>query len=205
MANEQETQETQTTTPPTDTSLVNERTTDDENKTPENETDKAKTEGIEFTPLTAEDLKFPEGMQVDNAARDDFLGILNNREMTPAQQAQALVDLQAKVAMQASEAGSQAWTTLQETWVKDVKADPDIGGAKLEPALASIGKLIEQHGSPELRAVMDLTGAGNNVHVIKFLSNISKALTEGGHVSGTPGATEQSVADLLYPTMKKGS
>ena len=207
MANEQETQETQTTqeTVTTDTSLVNDPVKTEETKT---ETEETKTEGAEetkFVPLTAEDLKFPDGMQVDDAARDDFLGILNNRELTPAQQAQALVDLQAKVATQASEAGSQAWTTLQETWVKDVKADPDVGGAKLEPALASIGKLIESHGSPELRAVMDLTGAGNNVHVIKFLSNIAKTLTEGGHVSGAPGATEQSVADLLYPTMKKGS
>lgn len=209
MANEQETQETQTTeTATTDTSLVNEQAKTEETKVEETTAEEKKTESAEetkFVPLTAEDLKFPEGMSVDDAARDDFLGILNNREMTPAQQAQALVDLQAKVATQASEAGSQAWTTLQETWVKDVKADPDIGGAKLEPALASIGKLIESHGSPELRAVMDLTGAGNNVHVIKFLSNIAKSLTEGGHVSGTPGSTEQSVADLLYPTMKKGS
>lgn len=159
----------------------------------------------EFVPLTAADIKFPEGMTVSDGQSKSFLEVLNNREMTPAQQAQALVDLQAQVAKEASETGSQAWTNLQTEWVNEVKADKDIGGANLTPALESIGKLVDQFGTPELRAVMDLTGAGNNVHVIKFLNNISKQLTEGGAVFGAPPTTEQSVADLLYPTMKKGS
>lgn len=199
MTNEEtQTQETQTETAETQTT----ETTAEENKSLVGET---KTETTtEFVPLTAEDVKFPEGMTVNDGDRDSFLGILNNREMTPAQQAQALVDLQAKVSKEASEAGSQAWTQLQETWVNEVKADAEIGGAKLEPTLASIGKLVDQYGSPELRATMDLTGAGNNVHVIKFLNNVAKALTEGGHVSGSPGGGGESLADALYPTMKKG-
>lgn len=193
-----ETQETQTQ----ETTTTTETSPTEENKSLVNET---KTETTtEFVPLTSEDVKFPEGMTVADGDRDSFLGILNNREMTPVQQAQALVDLQAKVSKEASEAGSQAWTQLQESWVNEVKADAEVGGAKLEPALASIGKLIDQHGSPELRAALDLTGAGNNVHVIKFLNKVATALTEGGHVSGAPGGGEQSLADALYPTMKKG-
>lgn len=160
----------------------------------------------EFVPLTAADITFPEGMTVQDADRDSFLGILNNREMTPAQQAQALVDLQAQVAQQAQEAGSQAWTDMQEAWVNEVRNDPDVGGQRFETNLANIGKIIDEFGSDDFRAVMDITGAGNNVHVVKFLANIAARLTEGSQVSGgAPAMTEATVADLMYPSMKKGS
>ena len=160
----------------------------------------------EFVPLTASDITFPEGMTVQDADRDSFLGILNNREMTPAQQAQALVDLQATVAQQASEAGSQAWTDMQDQWVNEVRNDPDVGGQRFDANIANIGKLIDEFGSDELRAVMDITGAGNNVHVVKFLANVASRLTEGSQISGgNPTMTEASVADLMYPSMKKGS
>lgn len=158
----------------------------------------------DFVPLTADDLKFPEGMQVADADRDGFLGILNNRALSPSEQAQALIDLQAKVSKEASEAGSQAWTEMQTQWQNDVRNDPEIGGAKLDANLASIGKLIDQYGSDELRAVMDLTGAGNNVHVVKFLANVARQLTEGGPVqSAQPPAQQQSLASILYPTMEQ--
>lgn len=160
----------------------------------------------EFVPLTASDITFPEGMTVQDADRDSFLGILNNREMTPAQQAQALVDLQATVAQQASEAGSQAWTDMQDQWVNEVRNDPDVGGQRFDANIANIGKLIDEFGSDEPRAVMDITGAGNNVHVVKFLANVASRLTEGSQISGgNPTMTEASVADLMYPSMKKGS
>lgn len=160
----------------------------------------------EFVPLTATDITFPEGMAVADADRDSFLGILNNREMTPSQQAQALVDLQAQVAQQASEAGSQAWTDMQDQWVNEVRSDPDVGGQRFDTSITNIGKLIDEFGSDELRAVMDITGAGNNVHVIKFLANVASRLTEGTQISnGSPVKTEASIAETLYPSMKKGN
>lgn len=160
----------------------------------------------EFVPLAATDIKFPEGMTVADADRDSFLGILNNQEMTPSQKAQALVDLQAQVTQQASEAGSQAWADMQDQWVNEVRNDPDVGGQRFESSLTNIGKLIDEFGSDDLRAVMDITGAGNNVHVIKFLANVASRLTEGTQVSnGSPVKTEASIAETLYPSMKKGN
>lgn len=159
----------------------------------------------EFVPLTADALKFEDGVQVNEGARNEFLDILNNRDISPAEQAQKLVDLQTRLAREASETGSQAWADLQTQWQDEVRNDPDIGGAKLETNLAAIGKLVDQFGTPELRAVMDLTGAGNNVHVVKFCANIAKALTEGGLVSGQTPQTQSSAAERLYPSMAKGA
>lgn len=154
--------------------------------------------------LTAEAFKLPDGVEIDQPSMEKFLGIMNDKDMTPAARGQALLDLQTQMAQAASEAGSQAWTEMQTQWQNDVRNDPEIGGAKLDANLASIGKLIDQYGSDELRAVMDLTGAGNNVHVVKFLANVARQLTEGGPVqSAQPPATQQSLASILYPTMEQ--
>lgn len=185
------TSETQTTTEPA--SLVNSKV------------EVTEAAADEFVPLTAENLSFQEGVQVNEGARDEFLGILNNRDLSPAEQAQKLVDLQTRLASEASETGSQAWADMQTQWQDEVRSDPDVGGAKLDGTLASIGKLVEQFGSDELRAVMDVTGAGNNIHVIKFCANIARALTEGGAVFGQPQSSDISKTDRMFPSMAKGS
>lgn len=153
-------------------------------------------------PLTAADITFPDGVEVNEELRDEFLSVVNNRELSPKEQAQALVDLQLKAAQAASEAGSNAWTEMQTKWKDEVKADPEVGGEKLQPALGRIGRLIDEYGSKELTATFDLTGAGNNVHVIKFLDKLAAKLTEPGPVSGAPANAEVDKAARLFPSMK---
>lgn len=155
----------------------------------------------EFVPLTSEDLSFPEGVEVKEEVRGEFLDILNNREITPAEQAQKLVDLQMRLSQEASEAGSTAWTEMQTQWQDEVRNDPEVGGAQLDGVLLNVGKVVEQYGTPELREVFDLTGAGNNIHVVKFLNAIAKDMTEGGHVSGTVAPKPTDPAASLYPSM----
>lgn len=184
--------QSQTTETPT-------QTTDTETKTEAKPETEAKAETAEFVPIAADALTIPDGMQVDDALRDEFLGLLNNREMTPVEQANALLALQGKALGLASEANSTAWSDMNTTWQTEVRNDPDIGGAKLEPALGRIAQLTKEFGSEELNAVFDLTGAGNNIHVIKFLDKIASAMTEGGHVLGNPQTSNtQSLADKLY-------
>lgn len=151
--------------------------------------------------LVAADITFPEGVTVDEASRDEFLGILNNRELSPKEQAQALINLQMRTAQAASEASSNAWSEMQTQWREEVKADADVGGDKLQPALGRIGRLIDEYGSPEVSKIFDLTGAGNSVHVIKMLDKMAQKLTEGGHVSGSPTNQDQSAASRMYPSM----
>lgn len=158
---------------------------------------------VEFTPLLADDLTFAEGIQVDEPTRDEFLGIINNQELTPSARAQALVDLHTQHMQKASEAGSQAWNDMQDQWRSEVEQDAELGGQKLEPVLTGIGKVLEQYGSSELRQVLDLTGAGNNIHVIRFMNNVAKVLNEGQPVSGAPANVERSLAEKMYPSMAK--
>lgn len=154
---------------------------------------------VEWTPLTSEDIAFPEGVTVQDELRDEFLSVVNNRELSPKEQTQALIDLQFKAAQAASEASSNAWTDMQTKWQDEVRTD---FGANLVPALGRVQKLVSEYGSPELSSVFDLTGAGNNLHVIKFLDKIAGQLTEGGPVQGQPAASEASAASKLFPSMK---
>jgi hypothetical protein len=95
---------------------------------------------------------------------------------------------------------------LQEQWSNEVNADPDVGGDKLAPTTGAIAKIIDKYGTKELRQAFDLTGAGNNLHVIKFLAKIAKDLTEPGPgPSSLPAGVEKSLAQKLYPEQGKAA
>lgn len=160
-------------------------------------------EVVEFVPLTAEDITIPEGLEVADADRDAALAIINDRELSPKEQLQALIDLQGKLAKEASEAISETWTKTQKEWQDAVKADPTIGGDKLSATLSAVNKLVGEYGSPELVEAFAMTGTGNNVHVIKFLSAMADKLLEGGAVTATsPTNQAGDAASRMFPSMK---
>lgn len=164
-----------------------------------------KTEAVveEFIPLTATDITFPEGLEVNETLRDEALAIVNNRELSPKEQLQGLIDLQVKLANEASEGISKTWEDTQKAWQDEVKADPTIGGDKLPTTLAAVNKLVTEYGDDKLVEAFALTGAGNNVHVIRFLNNVAGKLLEGGVVSATsPSNQEGDAASRMFPSMK---
>lgn len=158
-----------------------------------------------FAPLTVENLQFPEGFQVAEPLRDQFLSVMNDEKLTPADRAQALIGMSNNLLDAASEANSAAWDKMQETWQDEVRNDPQIGGTKFQGTMESIGRLVEEFGSPELRQILDDTGAGNSIHVIRFLASLSSKLTEGSAPRpGLPTAefSEEAKAARMYPSMK---
>lgn len=198
MADEQEQtppqEETQTTTQP--------ETPSDQNS---NEQGAESGEAAEFVPLSADDLTIPEGFEADDEIRDKFLDVVNDQEMSAKDRANALIELQAETIRQASERISEAWTQQREAWVEEVKADPEIGGDKFEPTMGKISKLLNEFGDPNLREqVFDITGAGDHPLMIKFLAKVADALSEGTPVSGDAGGDKLTLAERMYPSMKKG-
>lgn len=184
---------TTTETPPT--SLVS------ETKPAEPAAEPAKETAPEFTALTADALKFPEGYEKNDEALSKFLEITNGAKL-PVETVQALTDLQADLAKQASEAGSKLWETTQAKWQDEVRADPDIGGQKLEENLSHVAKLIDRISgdqAPAVREAFALTGAGNNPALVKFMVKVAKELSEPSPIAGSPANTPRDTASLLYP------
>lgn len=148
-------------------------------------------------PLTVEGLTIPEGMTLDSPLATEFVELMNNGELSAADRANALLQLQAKALTAASEASSAAWTTMQNEWRDAVKAE---FGDKLQPTLDSINNLVTEYGDKDLVEALAVTGAGNNVHVVKFFGKLAGLLTEGKFAPSATPADGKSAAQRLFPS-----
>jgi hypothetical protein len=102
---------------------------------------------------------------------------------------------------QLATANQKAWDTTIDTWKAEIEADPVIGGDKSKAAQETLGKALDEYGSPEARRAFEVTAAGWNPHIIRFVHKMAQALSEGGIVVA-PGPAKQSPKTLgqaLYP------
>jgi hypothetical protein len=189
-------------TPPPITEPPNDVASDGQTNPPEVSPDAAKND-TKITPLKADEIVVPNGLEVDAKLRDGFTEWVNKYGI-PRDAALELAKMQIEQQKAAGLEQRTKWDEVQEVWTKETKADPVIGGEKLEAALGAVSKLIDRFGDSggaELRKVFDLTGAGNHLQVVKFLYNIAKELGEGGAIFGKPATTPVDPAHKLYPNM----
>jgi hypothetical protein len=160
------------------------------------------TEG-QAAPLSAADIKLPDGFTVDEAIMTPFVELVNKYNI-PREAVDAFVDLQAKATQKNSEASSLAWADMQKQWTDEIAADPDLSGQAWDTKHApAIGQMLDKYGSPDVRAALDLTGAGNNPHVVRMFAKLAAAVTEPGFVPApAPADGQSSVESRIYPTMK---
>lgn len=152
-------------------------------------------------PLTLESLTLPEGMSGEDPMVGKFLELINSED--PKEQANGLLTLY----NEALEVNAKAWLDLNASWQEELRADAEVGGDKLDPALGKVSGVINEYakeaaekanptGGDEakaaaakeigeaLRTALDLTGAGNNPAITKFLIWTSSQLGEGAPLSG---------------------
>lgn len=143
----------------------------------------------------------PEGMEIDGELGEKFTQLVNDYGV-PRDLAGALVDLQTEAMQRASDASSQLWESTQDQWRGEVQADAEIGGPKLQAALADISRSLDEFGKdiPGLREAFDVTGAGNHPAIVKFMARMAAKLNEGRPVSGGPASGQpRSAAEILFP------
>lgn len=160
-------------------------------------------------PPTAEppivyDLKLPETFQVDETALTDLQTLAAEAKLPP-DQAQKFVDLHVKATEAFVAQQQQAFQALQTQWANEVSALPDFATpAAREASLRAIASALDEFGSPEVRSAFEMTGAGNNPHIVSLFLKMSKALSEGapttqGNPPANPKTPTQSLSDRLYP------
>lgn len=149
--------------------------------------------GDEFTPLTvesiSENITLPEGVELAEEPMADFLGIMNNQELSRGEMAQKLVELQVGMAQEAADAASNAgaklWDDTQAQWQQQARDLPEIGGEQLPQTLATIKKGLEHVGADqETFDALNITGAGNHPAIIKVMFELTKGLVETPPVLG---------------------
>lgn len=142
------------------------------------------------------ELKMPEGVQLDQAAAEEFTAIAKELGLDQ-EAAQKVADVGAKMAQRQAEAHAK----LVESWVEQVKTDQEIGGDKLDENLGIARKALDMFGSPELKDLLNSTGLGNNPTIIKAFYKAGKAISEDGFVKGSPKGPETDIAKKMFPSM----
>jgi hypothetical protein len=157
----------------------------------------------------------PEGWQLDSAVDGEVKGMFKGMNLTQ-EQGQKLVDFYVKYTTESANQPYQAWTEMQEQWVKEVKSDPVLG-PRLNDVKNTISRAIDGMNDPKLasafREAMDYTGAGNNPAFIRTFYRLAQMVTEGKHVAGNgpspPSQRRQgtipTAAQAMYPNLSSSS
>ncbi len=166
---------------------------------------KAPDKATEPVAFDAAKLQLPEGMKTDDPLFKTFSEIFTDGKLDAQSRGQKMIDLYQQGLKSRDEAARSAWDATNTKWIADVKSDAEIGGAKFESTKTAIAKAIDSLG-PELsvafRQGLDATGAGNHPAIWKGLAKMAAALTEGGHVTGTPPSGAPDIGATFFPNSK---
>lgn len=149
--------------------------------------------------LKAEDLKANEAV----FNKDELNLFVEKAKELGLSKEQAQAYLDDKIAERASaEANIKTQVDeLHKKWLDTVKADPEIGGAKLTESAEMAKRAVEQFGSDALKSFLDETGLGNHPEMIRAFANIGKKLANDKFISGQQVSkpTEVPAHKLFYP------
>jgi len=190
--------------PEPEKSLLNQAPPEPEKKSLLNELPVSAPEGA---PEKYEAFTAPDGYELDPGVVTEASTIFKEMGLTQ-KEAQQLVDFYAKKNLEAANAPVEFYKEMQDKWVAEIKADPEIGG-KLDQVKTTVARAIDSLGDPKLandfRAAMDMTGAGNNPAFIKAFYKLAQRVVEPSTpVSGSPRGTTgtpTSAASRLYPSL----
>ena len=148
----------------------------------------------------------PEGMTLDAESLRPATELFTESGLSQ-EQAQRFIDLALAREQAAAQRGAQAFVDLQNQWVSEIKADPDIGGARLTASLASAARAIDRLDVPGLREALNFTGAGNHPAVVKAFVRLGQMVSEDRFRPGGPAApaAPRSPAEVIYGGAPKGS
>lgn len=142
------------------------------------------------------DFKAPEGVeQLDTQLVETFTPLAKELGLSN-EQAQQLVNLAPQIQQRMAQQQAESWGKQLEAWVGEVKADKDIGGSNLPATMASAQKVMQQFGTPELKAALEQTGMGNHPELVRLFAKVGKAMGEDSFVAG--GKTSSGGAQSLY-------
>lgn len=150
-------------------------------------------------PTAYEDFTFPDGMTVEPEALAQAHALFAEARL-PQHHAQKFIDLAVSRERAAAERGLKAFLELQNQWVSEIKADPDIGGDKLAAATAAAARAIERLAVPGLKEALNMTGAGNHPAIVKAFARLGQMFSEDRFRPGNdaPPAAPRSPADVIY-------
>ncbi len=152
------------------------------------------------TPDTYADFAMPEGVTVDSALLTEATPLFKELGLSQ-DQAQKLVDFQAKQVQAGSARQVDTFNQLMNDWQELSKNDKEFGGDKFEESVGVARAAIDKFGTPELKQLLEEHGVGNHPEVIRLLVKVGRLTSEDVPGSQTaPSSKAQDRVSLLYPT-----
>lgn len=179
----------------------------DAKKPAEAKTDDATKPPEAAVPFDLKTVKLPEGVKLDEATSTAFAEVLNDAKLSSQDRGQKLIEMHTQAMKQVVDTAQNDWQKIQNDWKAEIRADAELGGANYEAMTQSVGKLLDNPAFADkaTKEAFLLTGAGNNPAIVRFVSRVAKALTEGGHVAGNPPSPKpKGAAEIMYGTGSQG-
>lgn len=135
------------------------------------------------------EIAFPKDVQVNKARLDAFKALAKEHGFS-SKQAQALADWNLSQIRADTAADAKAWEQQKATWVEELKADKDFGGANYDKNLDFANKAIRQFGGDAaVKRFADL-GVSFDPMFVKTFAAIGKAIGDDRLDVGSPNSTE---------------
>lgn len=204
----------QAITQSTETTQKTETTKEGETKLSETKVEDAKKPEPGAVPDKYE-FKAPEGRQVDTKLVEAATPIFKELGLSQ-ENAQKLFDLHTQLTAERETQIETTMTAMRKEWRDAVIADKSLSNGKdgLSPEaskdIAQVFTALGPKAATDLKAAMDLTGAGDHPAIVSAYRTLGKLLSEGTPVRGAgpspagqvaPGTAPQSAAQRMYPNL----
>jgi hypothetical protein len=180
---------------------------------PEGEEEAPAEEAPEGAPETYDTAAFqmPEGIEFDAEAFGEFEPALRELNLTQ-EQAGKLVGVYAEkliplIAKRTTDKFEETGAQIRADMARELQADPEVGGKKLEESRAMAAKAIA-HAIPdknernEFSTFMNESGFGNHRLLMRLVAGYGRALSEASTLAPATDATPLSTSEIFYG--KKG-
>jgi hypothetical protein len=141
-----------------------------------------------------------EGVKLDTEAVSEFEKIAKENNLSN-DNAQKFVELASKhtqkIETQMRETQAKAWEDTRKTWVAELKADKEYGGAKFDETKELALRAVRFVNVPGLNEVFD-SGWGDNPKLVTAFAKFGKALSEDKLVDGDASSSPKSAAEIIY-------
>jgi hypothetical protein len=144
------------------------------------------------------EFKAPEGQQYDPQMLGTFSEVAKELNL-PQDKAQGTLD---KLSTALAVRQQEQIKAMHESWIEETKTDKEFGGDKLTENLAMAKKAMTQF-DPEGEALelLNKTGLGNNLKILRVLARAGKAISEDKFVTGGTSNVTRDPAKVLFPDM----
>src|SRR6185369_16881091 len=126
------------------------------------------------------ELKLPDGSPLDPKEDVDKIAARAREQGLSAADAQKFAESIHEHATAVVGRLEQTFQNTLKTWETETWSDKELGGEKKAETEQNIKRVVDKFGSAELKELFTTTGFGNQIHFVRFVNAIGKAMKEDG-------------------------